>query len=160
MSKTTRIFVAASIAVSLVATAPLLAEGRIAGKIVAVSDGDTLVLHKGRKNYALQIAGIDAPELGQDHGTEAREFLESQVRGQRVEVEIVEESDRSIVGRVSVDGRDLALTMVEAGLAWPTEGAPAALEEAASSARRSGEGLWSSDEPTPPWSFRAESASG
>jgi len=148
-----------ALALSMVMAMPALAATSMTGKVVAISDGDTFVITHGGRRYVVQIAGIDAPELQQPYGQEARDFLAAQLKKKKVEVEILDERKRTLVGNVSTGDRDLALTMVQEGLAWTSDDASPALVEAASKAKGSREGLWSAAAPTPPWSFRADRAS-
>lgn len=48
----------------------------ITGKVVAVSDGDTItVLDADKQQHKIRLAGIDAPEAGQDFGNKAKQNL-------------------------------------------------------------------------------------
>ena len=47
----------------------------LTGKVVGVHDGDTLTLLVNEKQYKVRLDGIDAPELGQDFGTRAKQAL-------------------------------------------------------------------------------------
>jgi len=59
------------------------------GKVVLVSDGDTIiVMHDGKKEK-IRLYGIDAPEMKQSFGKEAKAFTESMVFGKTVEVESI-----------------------------------------------------------------------
>lgn len=56
------------------------------GKVVGISDGDTIsVMHKG-KAQKVRLAGIDAPEKKQDFGNRAKQFTSDLVFGKIVEV--------------------------------------------------------------------------
>jgi endonuclease YncB( thermonuclease family) len=58
-----------------------LQEG-IKGKVVSVTDGDTLtVLDEDKTQRKIRLAGIDAPEKKQPHGTKAREALAAKMFG-------------------------------------------------------------------------------
>ena len=134
---------------------PAMAGEQMKAKVARVADGDTLVVSKGGRLYSLQISGIDAPERGQDYGMEAYEYVRNLAKGEKVMITVVEMEGHSIVGHVSVGGRDIAASLVEAGLAWTTEGASSAeLEKAEKAAKSSHEGLWASTNPTPPWEYR------
>lgn len=136
----------------------------LAGRVVAVSDGDTItVLDAGRKPHKVRLSGIDAPESRQAFGTRSTQSLAKQVFDRQVSVEWGKH-DRygRIVGVVFVDGRDVNLAQVRAGLAWwyrqyAREQAPddrqlyEAAENEAKVARR---GLWADPQPVPPWAWR------
>lgn len=126
-------------------------------KCIGVIDGDTIrVLHKG-KSLKVRLEGIDCPELGQDFGRRARQFTSSQVSGRFVTVTVtgLDQHGRK-VGRVSSDGRDLSLLLVEAGLAWHyvRHSSDRLLADAEKKARSAGKGLWSMRSPIPPWRWR------
>jgi endonuclease YncB( thermonuclease family) len=125
------------------------------GKVTDVSDGDTLVIGNGGRVRVVQLAGIDAPELTQDFGDDARDYIKEMTRGKKVTVEVIEsKSKTNLVAKVSVDGKDLAATLVEKGLAWSENGSSADLKTAQEKAKSDKQGLWASTNPTPPWDFR------
>jgi endonuclease YncB( thermonuclease family) len=125
------------------------------GKVADVSDGDTLVIGSGGRVRVVQLAGIDAPELSQDFGKEARDYVKQMTRGKKVTVEVIEsKSPQSLVARVTVDGKDLAAALVESGFAWSEQDSSADLKSAQEKAKSGKQGLWASANPTPPWDFR------
>ena len=85
--------------------------------------------------------------------------------GRDVIVEVNKEDQYGrIVGTVTVDGRDAGLQQIRSGLAWfythyanemtrQNRAAYIAAERDARAARR---GLWSQQNPVPPWRFRRE----
>lgn len=141
----------------------------IAGKVVKVSDGDTVqvleesegksVLHK------IRLAGIDAPEKSQPFGSRARQALAELVAGKLVQVEVLSK-DRygRLVGRIWVGKEEVNSKMVSAGWAWyyrqfrktlPEE-MQDQLEEFETLAKEKKRGLWTDSQPTAPWEFRKE----
>ena len=147
---------ALALALSLTASLPSFAGDSFTGKVRWVSDGDTLVVASRGRNIVVQIAGIDAPELSQEFGEAARDFLAEILQKQRVTVEVLEtKENRSVVARLTLAGDDVATTLIERGYAWAAEGASGAgLKEAEKIARAAKDGLWASSEPKPPWEFR------
>ncbi len=138
----------------------LFAVEHISGKVVGITDGDTIdVLHDGNE-VTVRLHGIDTPEKDQPFGTQAKRFTASMVMGCNVSVEIVD-VDRygRLVGvvRKTRDGRELNKALVAAGYAWwyrkyaPNDTELKSLE---SKARRIEEGLWSQPDPVPPWQWR------
>lgn len=128
------------------------------GKVVGISDGDTIrVMHSGRETK-VRLFGIDCPERDQAFGDKARRFSAKMVFGKVVEVEQV---DRDVYGRsiawVSVDGKSLNKELLRAGLAWwyryYAENEHE-LERLEAEARQKKIGLWSWRNPIPPWEFR------
>ena len=60
----------------------------IAGKVVGVSDGDTItVLDADKRQRKIRLEGIDAPESNQDFGSRAKQSLSDLVFGKTVAVE-------------------------------------------------------------------------
>ena len=111
----------------------------------------------------MRLAGIDAPEKGQAFGNVAKQNLARLVASKTVSVEYVK-SDRyqRLVGKVTVNGVDVQLEQVRAGLAWwyrkyereqsPQDRATyASVEQEAQQAKR---GLWRDQDPMPPWEWR------
>jgi endonuclease YncB( thermonuclease family) len=129
----------------------------ITGKCIKVVDGDTIVVDCGAKQMTVDLAGIDAPELEQDFGREARAFVRDLTKGQEVAVQLLEGPDGEPVARVSVNGRDLSETLASVGLAWACEegGGDPELKALCDRARQAHCGLWTENNPTPPWEFRA-----
>ena len=141
-------------------------ESVIEGKVVKVSDGDTItVLDKNNKQYKIRFQGIDAPESKQDFGQVSKENLANMIFGKEVKV-VWSKMDKygRTVGKVLLDGRDINIEQIKAGLAWhyktyakeqPAEDriTYAAAETEARAARR---GLWQDPNPTPPGEWRAD----
>jgi endonuclease YncB( thermonuclease family) len=146
----------AIVAGSLVAVAlPAFGGESFSGKVTDVSDGDTLVIGSAGRVRVVQLAGIDAPELTQDFGDDARDYVKEITKGKRVTVEVLETKTKtSLVAKVTVDGRDLAAALVENGLAWSESDSDADLKTAQEKAKSDKQGLWANANPTPPWDFR------
>lgn len=138
----------------------------LAGRVVGVTDGDTIkLLTPGNIEEKVRLAGIDAPEKAQPFGNVSKQHLSDQVFGKDVTVEWTKR-DRygRIVGKVEIDSRDACLEQVRAGLAWhykkyqgeqspEDQVAYAAAEDAARAGRV---GLWSQSNPTQPWEWRRQ----
>ncbi|MDT7858456.1 MAG: thermonuclease family protein [Candidatus Aenigmarchaeota archaeon] len=82
-----------------------------------VIDGDTLELSNGEK---VRLIGINAPEIGDFLGEEAKNFLASLVEGKMVDLE-ADYIERDEYGRrlvfLFLDGRNINVEMVRNGLA-------------------------------------------
>lgn len=60
----------------------------ISGRVVGVSDGDTVtVLDAGKRQHRVRLLGIDAPEKDQDFGQASKQHLSDLVFGREVSVE-------------------------------------------------------------------------
>lgn len=135
----------------------------VAGQVERVIDGDTLkVVEPDGRLRTLRLLGVDAPESGQAGGDAAREFVAARVCHRKVVWhDHGEDRYRRTVASVEVDGEDIGVRLVEAGLAWRVkrylEPAPAAVREAYEDAWRAARaariGLWAGD-PQPPWEWR------
>jgi endonuclease YncB( thermonuclease family) len=136
---------------------------QLAGRVVRIVDGDTLVLEVSGARYRVRLAGIDAPERNQLWGEAATRELRRMLAGRAVVVEW-HKRDRwkRLIGVVKLSGEDTNLHMVDRGLAWhykryaaeqaaTDREAYSTAESAAQEARR---GLWSDPEPIPPWEWR------
>lgn len=138
--------------------------GTITGKVVGVSDGDTItVLDAARAQTKIRLAGIDAPEKSQAFGNRSKQHLSDLVFGKVVEIDWgkTDKYGRT-VGKVTVGGKDANLSQVRAGLAWhykayekeqsPKDRADYAQAEIDARTRKAG--LWADANPIPPWDFR------
>jgi len=129
------------------------------GKVVRVSDGDTIqVMHNGMAEK-IRLHGIDCPEKNQAYGQKAKEFTASLVAGQTVRVE-VKDRDRygRTVGRVFLpDGHCLNEELVNVGYAWHYKqySNDSTLAQLEIDARRASRGLWKDPHPVAPWDWRA-----
>ena len=56
------------------------------GKVVGVSDGDTITVLYGKKQYKIRLLHIDCPESSQAFGTKAKQALSSKIFGKTVTV--------------------------------------------------------------------------
>ena len=147
------------------------------GKVVGVSDGDTItVLDDLRNPRKVRLVGIDAPEKNQPYGTQAKQHLATLVFGKPVVV-IWHKYDRyrRIVGQVRLAAPgacglpdcahvdDVGLAQIESGLAWhykrfQAEQTPEERDRysrAEQEARTKREGLWKDFQPVPPWEYRS-----
>lgn len=127
--------------------------------VVSVHDGDTvLCLDRDNVQRKVRLVGIDAPEIGQPFGTKSRDGLRALVLRKSVTVhEHGEDRYGRTLGSLEIEGGDVALLMLAAGMAWQftrysDDEVLAAAEAEARAARR---GLWAEPEPVPPWDWRA-----
>jgi endonuclease YncB( thermonuclease family) len=132
------------------------------GKVVGVSDGDTITVLKDRTPVKIRLSGIDCPETGQDFGSRAKSVTSELAFGKVV---AVHPSRKDRYGRIVADvilpdGRTLNRELVRRGVAWwyrkyaPNDPSLSGLESEARAARV---GLWSQPNPTPPWDWRSSS---
>jgi endonuclease YncB( thermonuclease family) len=126
--------------------------------VLDVHDGDSLTLVNATHTYHIRLNDIDAPELAQPYGKESRTSLRSICLLKKATAESSGEDQygRTLV-RVQCAGVDASAEQVRRGLAWvfdryaPRTSPLYGLQAEAREARR---GLWSADNPTPPWVYR------
>jgi len=127
------------------------------GKVVSVADGDTIsVLYDGVK-FPIRLETIDAPEMTQAYGAQAKKALEGKIAGKEVNI-VWKSKDKygRIRGEVFLEDRRLCLEMVAEGYAWHylKYSKDPQLATAEKEAREAKRGLWSEANPTPPWEYR------
>lgn len=136
----------------------------ISGRIVGVTDGDTLVLlAANRDQYKIRLSGIDAPEKRQPFGERSKTNLSALAFGQEATADCPK-MDRygRHVCTVFIRGKDVGLAQIADGMAWwyqkysnqQTSLARADYEAAELSARTKQQGLWVDKNPIPPWGWR------
>ncbi len=106
------------LSIALVASQTLAAD--FTGRVVGVSDGDTItVLHNG-KGERIRLHGIDCPEKRQAFGNRAKQFTSTLVFGKTVTVQALDQDryGRTVGVVLLPDGRSLNHELVRAGLAW------------------------------------------
>jgi endonuclease YncB( thermonuclease family) len=152
---------------------PLVALADVSGRVVAVTDGDTIkVLDASNTEHKVRLTGIDAPEKGQPYGTASRNHLAAMVAGKEVKVES-SKSDRygRVLGKVWVQPADCPTcgktlntnhAQILAGMAWwyryyAKEQSPedrGRYESAEDEAKARRWGLWADSNPVNPYDWR------
>lgn len=120
-------------------------EGVFYGPLVRVKDGDSLVVKVQGVAVDIRLAGIDAPELNQPYGRDARRVLASLAAGRQLVVKPLD-TDRygRTVAHVWNGDTQLNTEMVRSGGAWfYSEFAHGAgLYDVEQEARKARRGLW------------------
>lgn len=132
------------------------------GEVVAVLSADTVEVIWTDTPISVCLAGVDAPELEQTFGPEAKRSAEKVLLRRQVRVRlrgIDSPPNCERFGQVLLNDEDVSGLVLEAGWAWLcVESAfPAyvsGLREVEREARERGRGLWMNAEPTPPWVHR------
>lgn len=178
LTKTASVFVAVVISALFCAAQPVSPAPRqqsaagvanhiqlvIEGKVINVHDGDTItVLNQSNENFHIRLQGIDAPELKQEFGSVSQQNLSRLVLGKQVTIYWTKiDKYRRIVGTIMLDGHDMNIEQIRAGLAWhfkkyEDEQEPldrrtySAAEQQARAAKL---GLWQDPDPTAPGDWR------
>jgi len=112
-----------AMATALALFACITLAGEFTGKVVGISDGDTITVLRndvgGVARMKVRLAGIDAPESKQAHGSKAKLALSRKIHGKTVRV-VHSKRDRygRILGDVYLSGEWINLAMVSSGYAW------------------------------------------
>ena len=133
------------------------------GRVVKVSDGDTLTVLVERKQVKVRLDAIDAPELKQPFGRHSQQSLAElcAARTARVVEKGLDRYGRT-VGTIQCDGVDANAEQVRRGMAWvfvryaPRSSPLYGLQGEARGSRR---GLWADPSPMAPWDWRLKSRS-
>jgi len=136
----------------------------LTGSASTVLDGDTLVLNAGTSTEYIRLQGVDAPELAQNYGSQARQTLSQLALHQPLRVAYTQR-DRygRILGQVFTSScADLNVQLLHEGMAWFYKAYACDLDaarrqlyaEAESQARAQHLGLWQQSQPLAPWIYR------
>lgn len=127
---------------------------------VHIADGDTFDGRDGDKTYRIRLHGIDAPEKGQDFSRKSKEALGRLCKNGPLKAVIIQKDryGRWVCEVYDRNGQSINKAMVMEGMAWhfkrySSDRELARLEEEARSAKS---GLWSLDNPIPPWEYRKD----
>lgn len=133
----------------------------VRGRVVHVSDGDTVIVQKNNgEKIKIRMYGIDAPEKAMPYGPQSTGILKSMIANQVVEVRVynLDRYGRS-VAKLYCNRQDINAEMIRLGAAWHYKAYDKSsdymsydqLERNARAARR---GLWNRNNPQPPWEYR------
>jgi micrococcal nuclease len=157
-----RLYVTHGVVWLLLMALPVLVHAeQFTGKVIGISDGDTISVLRDGKAVKVRLYGVDAPEKAQAFGTKARQFTAALIFQKDVTV-IVHATGRygRLVGEVLLpDGRSLSQELVRAGMAWwykPYAAKDTTLAQLEADARAAQRGLWADAHPIPPWAWRKE----
>lgn len=134
------------------------AESVIQGFVTKVYDGDTATVTTADQTiYKIRLAKIDAPELKQDFGKEAKACLVDKILNQKVMVKITtKDFYQRYLGEIFRNGISINEQLIEEGCAWVyvhyTKDKNLLFLE--KEARLEKKGLWSQKSPVAPWIWR------
>lgn len=162
--KSNKLFSGILIAVLLIVTPSLATniakEIVIEGKVIAITDGDTIeLLNKDKQTFKIRFAEIDSPEKDQPYGQKSKQALSDLIYSEKVQV-IQSDIDRygRVVGYVYFNEQNINLEMVKLGMAWVYTyySKDEKFREAENEARAKKVGIWSlqEDQIMPPWEWR------
>ncbi len=130
----------------------------LTGKVVKITDGDTVHVQLTDKKVKIRLYGIDAPESKQEYGQESKKLLASLIASKEVYVYVIN-TDRygRLVGKIFCDGQYINAILVRDGAAWWYKQYAAKeieLTIAEKWARENKLGLWGKSNPMAPWKWR------
>ena len=127
-------------------------------KVTSVIDGNTIViLDNNGDQYKILLHGIDCPDSGQNFAVEAKRMLAGLVLDKQVTL-VLNGKDRygTRLGEIQAQGiPDPRYELVRTGPAWTTD-SDEKLESLKQHARSQGIGIWTEENPTPPWLWRRQ----
>jgi endonuclease YncB( thermonuclease family) len=137
---------------------PLLAHADLAGRVVAVADGDTLtVLTADHQRVMVRLTEIDAPENAQPLGVSSIQSL-SDLGFDRAATVAITSKDRygRTLGRVTCADIDANAAQIQRGMAWVYDRyvSDRALYAGQATAQAKKIGLWADLDPVAPWAYR------
>ncbi|MBS1644063.1 MAG: thermonuclease family protein [Bacteroidetes bacterium] len=139
----------------------LAREMALKGRVVGVSDGDTITLLVDNKMVKIRFAHVDCPEIknGQPFGRAAKRFTSDYCFGQDVTILNEGKYDRfhRLIGVViNARGENVNKELVKAGLAWHflKYSSDASYDALEATARKQRLGLWADPNPIAPWLWR------
>jgi endonuclease YncB( thermonuclease family) len=150
---------ARTLLLALLLVAPAAWAETFVGRVVKVSDGDTLTVLVQSKQVTVRLLEIDAPEKKQAFGQRSRESLAQMCAAQ---VAVVNASSRDkygrVLGRVQCQGIDANAEQVRRGMAWVFDRyvSDRSLYALQNEARAGHIGLWADKHPTAPWDWRKQ----
>lgn len=137
---------------------PLCRAKTISGKVVKVSDGDTVTVLQHKQMYKIRLDGIDCPESRQAYGNKAKQFTSAQIFNRQVKVSYKKKDQYGrYLGTVYyAGGKNLNQELLKAGMAWHYKhyNQDKTLSHLEIVARNKRVGLWADRQPIPPWVYR------
>lgn len=142
-------------------------------KVIAVLDGDTVLIRRAHGVLKIRLADIDAPEVGhagmgdkppnsqtaQPFGASSQRSLSDMVLGKQVKVvsQAMDQYGR-MVAHLSIAGLDVNTEQIRRGMAWEYSFHHSNRELVAleAEARQTQRGLWAMSSPVPPWDWRKQ----
>lgn len=133
--------------------------------VVGISDGDSIKVVLDGKQERVRLAYIDAPEFHQAFGKKSRKNLSDLIYKKRVKI-ASKNFDRygRIIAEVYFGETNINIEQLKGGFAWhykrhakeQTLTNEILYSEAEDEAREKNLGLWSDEDPVPPWRFRKD----
>ena len=130
------------------------------GKVVKVSDGDTVtILTSDKTQHKIRLNDIDAPEKKQAFGNKSKDNLAKYIAGKTVTVQYQKKDKyKRVLGTIYYNNTDINLQQVKDGYAWVYKkySNNQTYYKAEKLARDKRVGLWIDKNPLEPWEFRKQ----
>lgn len=127
-------------------------------KVIGIIDGDTYDILDGRKVIRVRMDGIDAPEKGMPYNKVSKKYLSDLIFDKIIQVKMgeIDKYGRTIAQTYLLDGIDVSLEMIRAGLAWHFKkySSNEQYSKTEVDARENKLGLWKESNPISPWEVR------
>jgi endonuclease YncB( thermonuclease family) len=127
------------------------------GKVVGITDGDTVKVLRDNQTVKVRLSGIDTPEMDQPFGKQSKRFISKLIFGKTVDVkDLGLDRYKRTLGYITEGSTEVNEAIVAAGLAWHyvKYSDDQKLAEAEKKARAAKRGLWADPESMPPWDWR------
>lgn len=128
---------------------------------VMYSYDDTITVTLNGKKTSVLLSSVDAPELTQAYGLEAKACLMNLIAGKTIAIDVKgQDKYGRTLGVVYANGVDINLAMVQQGCAWMYRQytSDPAYDSAETAARNTRLGLWSQSNPQSPSDYRHNGA--
>ena len=129
------------------------------GKVIAVKDGDSIVVLRDKQQIEIRLKDVDCPELAQPFGRQAKRQTSELCFGKTINVKATgkDKYDRTLAHIDLPDGHELNRELVRRGYAWwyREYSKDETLGQLEADARKNKIGLWADAKPVAPWDWRA-----
>jgi hypothetical protein len=89
------------------------------GKVVGITDGDTVKVLRDNQTVKIRLSGIDAPEMDQPFGKQSKRFVSKLIFGKTVDVkDLGLDRYKRTLGYITEGSTEVNEAIVAAGLAW------------------------------------------
>lgn len=129
----------------------------LSGVVRGVMDGDTVKISDGTKEVKCRLAQIDAPEKSQQGGKASKKALSDLIFGKTVSYIVVDTDQyKRSVCKIYSQGEDINAAQLKSGNAWvyTAFNKDPNYVDLQNQARQARLGLWSDQNPIPPWEYR------
>lgn len=135
-------------------------EKEIHGKIVGITDGDTVkLLTVDKALIKVRLANIDCPERKQPYSARAKQFTSNQIFEKQVKLEYLKKDryGRYICNIIYDDSLNLSKQLLKNGMAWHyvKYSNDESLQVLEDEAKKNKLGLWQDPNAIPPWDWRS-----